>query len=148
MKKAAVIIPIVCVAVVVIVIAALFAFGVFNPSGQNTGSGAADQIVGTWHGTKSVMFGVATADVTAKFNSDMTGKIDGTIDAPSFGFEKVPVSIDFTYEHKGGNAYVMKIGGQDTAVTCDGTTTKIKINPSQIKSDYPSIDIEMDLTRV
>lgn len=107
-----------------------------------------NMLSGTWHGTKSIMLGFVSGEVTVVFNKDMTGNSYGTINAPSFGYENVPLNSDLTYEYIGNNNFVGTLGNQENSFTSDGTKTTITINPSAIDSSYPNMDIPIDLYKV
>lgn len=115
-----------------------------------TASLAADPIVGSWQGSTSIYFGMATADYTLDARPDGTMTIAGIADAPIAGYNDVPFSVEAAWTHKGGSTYVGTIGDRSMEFSCDGSRISLTVNPyaaGLIDNELLDMDIDLALTR-
>ena len=113
-------------------------------------SSSSDPLVGSWYGSKSLFFGMASADFTLTALEDGTMTIAGVINAPIAEIENKEFSIDATWQHQSGTTYLGTIDEKLMEFTCDGSQISLTINPyatGLIDNEMLNMDIDLTLTR-
>lgn len=104
-----------------------------------------DPIVGTWKGSKSVLF-VYSGDATVTFRSDNTGSASGSVQGPGIN---QPFSASFTWQNLGSNTYRGSYSGKSLDFSMSGNTLTMTVNPAKLGlTDKVNMDITVDLNRV
>jgi len=106
-----------------------------------------DPLVGSWHGSTSLFFGMATADYSLVARADGTMTISGIANAPIAGVDNLPFSVDATWTHPKGTTYVGAIGDKSMEFTCDGSKLSLSVNPYEAGFvDYEILNMDIDFT--
>ena len=118
------------------------------PAADKAGS---NLLAGNWYGTKSLFFGMASAEFYLTANPDGTMKISGTANAPSAGYNNAPFSVNADWTYLGGNSFTGTADGKEISFTCDGNQVSLTANPyalGLIDSSIANMDIAIAMNRI
>lgn len=117
------------------------------PSVEKAG---AELIAGDWHGSKSLLFGAASADFSLSADSYGNMVISGTAEAPVAGYGETPFYLEAEWTYLGNNQFRGEAMDRTLDFTCNGTQIKLTANPYQlgfIDNSMADMDIDILLTR-
>ncbi len=104
-----------------------------------------DPIVGTWKGSKTVLF-VYSGEATVTFNADHTASVSGFVQGP--GLDKT-IATGFTWENLGSSKYRGTYSSKSLDFVMSGNTLIMTINPAKLEiSDKLNMDITLELSRL
>lgn len=103
-----------------------------------------DKAAGKWHGTKTMMFGMATGDFNAEFNNDMTVTITGKIDSPIYTGD---INAAGSWKYIGGDKFIFYSGENESEFSYEGDKLSFTVNPSILDPKYPNLDIPLEMYR-
>ena len=104
-----------------------------------------DPIVGTWKGSKTVLF-VYSGEASVTFNADHTARVSGFVRGP--GLDKT-ISTGFTWINLGNNRYRGTYSSKSLDFVMSGNTLVMTINPAKLEiSDKLDMDITLELSKL
>ena len=122
-----------------------------EPAAAAPDKAGATLIAGNWYGTKSLFFGMASAEFYLTADTKGNMKISGTANAPSAGYTNEPFSVNADWTYLGGDSFTGTTDDKEISFTCNGNQILLTANPyalGLIESSIANMDIDIVMKRI